>query len=351
MPALLGTLLIATSPFSIVMAGEYMMHGAVFGLLACGLACVVYSFDRGSLSTSVLGGALLCLAATMRQATVVAILIPWALTLVLWWRQKIVSLQSAAVVGGALIMGALFVIDCKAITGSYLLLPHTHLHGLGLTVENLRAGADHVDSMVGWHLAPMILSLPANGWTVSLVGAGLWVTPRRFLVALLGPLLMLVVTHLFVSVHGLHGYGARFLYEASPALLVLIGLFFCALLSAAQERSSVLIALGYLAVFAANGWSLATILPTYRNYNALSSELASAICNISSQRAVVVLPSGSWQATDVAAACYDPTYSKRVYIQSDERYNWRAALRFFEEWDIYRVEGNKVVSLDASQEF
>jgi 4-amino-4-deoxy-L-arabinose transferase-like glycosyltransferase len=342
-PALLGTLLIAICPFSIVMAGEYMMHGAVFGLLACGIACVVYSFDKRSVVAALLGGVLLCLAATMRQVTAVAVLFPWLVAVLVWQRKQIVSREGIAFLLGAVAVGSVFLLDCKQITGSYLSLPHSFLHGLQLSVQNLRVGVDNVESMIGWHLAPMLLSLPFVGVTLSLIGAGALVARRQFLFVLAAPFVLLAVAHFFVSVHGLHGYGARFLYEASPALLYLIAIFFEAVFCVSGLRGKVATVALFAVIVIENGRSVWAILPSYRDYNGLSNALATNLCSIPAAKAIVVMPAGGWQAADVASSCYDPTYSKRIFIEANEQSQWRSVVQSFSDWELYRVRGETVI--------
>lgn len=336
--ALLAGSFYAMSPFTIIQAGEFMMHTATLSLLLMTLLAWSKGVDSGRMGWFSLAGFLCSYAFSIRQLTVVGVSAA-LLCAALFARRRPRPWRALAffIVGAAPVL-LFFCIDSKLITGSYLASPHSYLWGLSVSYTNFPRGLGQMESV----LAGLLTIAFYTPWYFvfgSLVCLGILAKPDRWSCLAAGTLIGLFSAYCFLNTNGMHGYGPRFMFEALPAAFFLAarGVVHGLQLRSSAPRS--IWAFATACLFAINLLGLKTILPSYRNYNGIDTKIVARLAQLPPQKSLVLVSEYGWQSMDMAATLYDPSFEGLIVIKAlpDGRHN--RLLEHFKDRTVYCLDG------------
>lgn len=228
--ALLATLLATMSPLGRILSSATLSHAAALTLLLISATAFEAAWRRLSPRHALVAGLALGLAFGMRPLPAVAI----AVTIGVATAGRLVDrstrrVLAALVIGG--LVGTLPTLAANlAITGNPLHFGYSLAKGSIYSVHNVGFALQHLDAILV-HLEVQLL-----GWGWGLPGPAVWralplaLALLPFVIGrsrgadriLLGAFAACVALLLGSHAHGLYCYGARYLFEVSPCLLLLI---------------------------------------------------------------------------------------------------------------------------------
>jgi hypothetical protein len=91
-----------------------------------------------------------------------------------------------------------------------------------------------------------------------------------------------------------------------------------------------------------NLWGLVNVLPSYRNYNGLDTELYSQLAALPPRQSLVVVSEHGWQSMDVAAALYDPSFEELIVIKEMPDGSHNRIIEHFKERVVYNLNGRSL---------
>jgi hypothetical protein len=337
----------ATLPQAIIMAGDLMSHTATALFLMLFLHCVSSPTCQHRRSATILAGAFLGMAACTRPLTSAAIsvgLIPLALICL---GTRVNLKRVVALLFGLGTVGALGLLNNWYLTADPLVSPYQRFHGLSIQFENLPYGANWVDSTFGY-LLPYLHCGPAP-WLF----LGLALLPLLFSsswsqgVSLLLPVLLLWSGYLFFNSQGLHGYGPRFFFEATPFLCILVGL--------AYARFHYILSRNRLAWFSSIGLSLALVsfgsfnlyrdLRSFQCYNGVCRQHVDNLLREANGKTLVFINGELWQAMDQYAILMDPTHERFIFSNARDRETREALSRQLRPQTVLEIENSEIRAL------
>lgn len=339
----------ATLPQAIIMAGDLMSHTATALFLMLFLHSVSSPTRQYRLSATILAGAFLGMAACIRPLTSAAVsvgLIPLALICL---GTRVNLKRIVALLLGLGTVGALGLLNNWYLTADPLVSPYQRFHGLSIRPENLPYGANWVDSTFGY-LLPYLHCGPAPWLFLSFALVPILLSSSRTLGAsLLFPVVLLWGSYLFFNSQGLHGYGPRFFFEATPFLCVLVGLTYT-LFHRALSRYR-------LAWFSSIALSLACIshsllnlyrdLESFQCYNGVCRQHVDSLLREAKGKTLVFVKGDLWQAMDQYAILMDPTHERFIFSNARDRETREAISRQLRPQTILEIEHSEIRHLGA----
>lgn len=198
-------------------------------------------------------------------------------------------------------------------------------------------------------LSPILFATPVIGLSLGLALVPLVLEPRRRVLNLLVmPLALLAAYHLW-PLNGLHGYGPRFLFEATPYLCTLMGLGIVTIWDYIPSRAlKVIPFVGFMTLFLYNSHTLTRELPYYENYNEISTKVARTIQRISQGPSILLIGEGHWQTQGYANMWIDPTLSDFVAIRNSPGTHWEAILPHYPRHTRYSITHGNLFQVDSS---
>lgn len=347
--ALAAAAIYSFSPFTITQAGDFMTHVPTSFLILGALEALRRGISRNCTALFIMAGACCAFAFGIRPLTTVALALaslPWFIPLARAQKQLLRS--SFLFVIGASPLLLLLALDNSSITGEAWVFPHARFHSADTGLSSLPAGAMLMDSQVAL-LSPILFATPVVGLSLGLALVPLVLVPsRRVFHLLIMPLTLLAAYHLW-PLNGLHGYGPRFLFEAVPYLCASMGLGIVTIWDQILSRGLKVIAfVGFMTLFLYNSLTLIRELPSYENYNEISTEVARTIQRISREPSIVLIGEGHWQTQGYANMWIDPTLSDFVAIRKSPETQWEAVLRHYPRHSRYSIIHGKVFRVDSS---
>lgn len=341
--ALVGAALYAMCPLVIILGGGYMMHTATTTCLLAAIWAGMRAFERPNARDGLMAGAAAAFAFGLRQLTAVAVLAPFVACVLLSRPSVLIRDRRLAwVLPGAGVVLAVWLWDNYAITGDPFLLPLTALHGHSLRLSQLPLGLNHVDALLGY-LPAIFLFLPIPMFSMALVGLPFFLARRPADVLLAAAFVSLVAGHSLAPVHGLHGYGPRFLLEGVFALCLLSARGATLVWERAPRRIGKPLAAIGAAAFV--GWQVvgfALVLPQYRHYNGIDSDLHARLADLDLTRSTILVGDRDWTGMEVAATLFDPDFEAAVFVQELADDSHLDVLRALPDRQVYRVEGRRI---------
>lgn len=349
----------ACSPFMILMGVDFMMHAVTRALLLGALwAALSYTEqNRANFKLLILGGALaLCFA--IRPLTTALFALPLLLFVLIRCPIELTRSGWKRLLIGALPWGVLLILDYRLITGEWFKTVYGGVHGISFSPDNLSTGLNFVDANLA-HLPAVTWGWPLS-WVVlvAAVYGAIYCGGRfTFLCAMI--FVSFIAGHSMVNVHGLHGYGPRFFSECFFAVAVLAGrgmsdvfeakIHLGRLGSAIQAALAVTCGLFVCIQF----WK---VVPSYRDYNGLSNtgfenfqkakkqiaENARAAGLQEPSGFIAIVKPGSWQATEIFASIFDPSFSKFASLMELKGNRHLAALSAFRGFELLSLQGERV---------
>ncbi len=347
--ALLATTVYSFSPFTITQAGDFMTHVPTSFFILATIEALRVGVSRNGVALFITAGACGAFAFGIRPLTTLALAVAslvWFLPLA--YAQKRVLRSALFFLIGACPLLLLLALDNYSITGEALVFPHARYHSADTGLTSLPAGAMLMDSHAAV-LSPILFATPVVGLSVALALVPLLLAPhRRVLNLLLMPLSLLAAYHLW-PLNGLHGYGPRFLFEATPYLCTLIGLGIVLTWDRIPLPSlRVITLLGALSLFIYNAHALYRELPTYEDYNQISAKVARDLERISKERSIVLVGEGLWQNQGYANMWLDPTLSDFVAIRALPEISWEAVIEQYPHHKRYSLVHGELFHIDSS---
>lgn len=327
------------SPFPTVLAGDYMMHLPAQAALLAAIVAALRGERSGRWRWLVLAGALFGFAFGMRQVSALAIALPLLFGALLYCGPRRSARCSLPFAAGLLPVFALWILDSRQITGVWWVTPHSALHGLRMSIEHLQSGLNNVDSILGY-LPPILFSSPAPIFWVGLAFATLVAQRDRRDWILVLVFFVLLAVHALLSVSGLHGYGPRFVFEAWFALMLLTARAVVGFggRESGLRRSVVGVALGVWFLFSVHRFY--TVLPRYKDYNAVPTRVIEQLRAVEDPRAVFVMIGSYWQTLDVAATLLDPTFTRRIFVRAQPDQSEQRIIEQLPGWTVYSMVVN-----------
>jgi hypothetical protein len=336
--ALMAATLYAMSPFVIISAGEFMMHTCTMSLLLMALLAWMRGNETGRSSWFAVAGGLCAYAFCVRQLTVMGLsvaLVPLACSR---WREVLRWRVAGVFALGALPMAVLFGLDSLYITGSFFRSPHAHLWGLSVTPANFKFGLSQMESVLA-ALLPIAFYSPAIVVFGILVCFGLLLRPDRWCLIAAALIAGLFGAYTMLNTNGMHGYGPRFMTECLPAAFFLAARGLVAVLTSGHRSVRAMAAVGTVALFAVDVWGMVRILPLYRHYNGINTDLYRQLAALPPDQSLVLVNGGSWQDMDIAATLYDPTFTGLIVVHQLPGDAHQPILDHFRGRRIYRAVG------------
>jgi hypothetical protein len=342
--AVVAAILSALSPFVIIMSGDFMTHTATYFLIVASLLLTLSYLNNPRWLVGISCGLTWGYALAIRPLSVSTIAAACAAYMVATSPQRALVRMSVAPILGLAAIASLYFVDNWLITGNPLISPYTAFHGVSVAPRNLAFGCNWMESTLGF--LPQILFAPPLGLLVlSLSALTLIVERSRKEVFLFSILPLVVVAHCFYSSHGLHGYGPRFLFESLFAVFITAGRGAQLLWERASNAVRVLLIPVALLLIAYNVTALVKVLPSYRNYNFINSELASEIQKLKNKRAVVLAESATWHSLDVATRLFDPTFEDFIILGKDLDGSHYDLLNRLAGRPLYEINNDQLVSV------
>jgi hypothetical protein len=107
---------------------------------------------------------------------------------------------------------------------------------------------------------------------------------------------------------------------------------------------------GFSALFVFNAGLLLDELPSYRNYNSISDNVARTVQRISRRPALVLIEGDSWQDHGYANMWIDPTLSDFIAIRKSTETQWEQVLQRYPLHERYSIAAGNVFRVSASGE-
>jgi len=211
----------------------------------------------------------------------------------------------ASATGAGLLASIPTLVHNAAVTGNWLSLPYSFGRSTMYGLDNIPFGIRNLDailisassSLTGWGW-PLLSGGIALAMPLAFVGIPFllrrtrredWLLLTLFVVVALG--------HLATKANGLHGYGARYVFDVAACLYLLGGRGFRELGRWAQPSRTAIIAV--VALFLAlNLTALATLparLALYRGYYDVTGELERQLAATGLERAVILIEGDDWE--------------------------------------------------------
>lgn len=343
--ATIAALIYALSPLSIIMAGDFMTHTATQLLLMGVMYCVLKYLWSDSKIAIFCAGLLLGFAFGIRQLTSIGVFAPIGIFLLSErWRSP--QFWKAVVLLGSGFGMFLIVclLDNKVVTGNAFVFPHTAYHGLSVSWNNLAEGLNIGDAVLGY-LAPILFYNPWPQLFLSFCFLGLIAGgTKKEDFMLFGIFLCLFCAYLFSNANGLHGYGPRFVFEATFALTILVSRALVRLWQQAGEIGRCVLGLFCMASFAFNAYGLATILPRYENYNGIDTRVIDKLKTIDLRKAVIITKNPYWNGLDTGTIFFDPEFEEGVFVRELQDGSHSKILSNYRGRILYEMDGAQLIN-------
>jgi 4-amino-4-deoxy-L-arabinose transferase-like glycosyltransferase len=340
-----AAILSALSPFMIVMSGDFMTHTATHFFIVTALLLTLSYLHNPRRLVGIACGLTWGYAVAIRQLSAGVIAAACATYVAATVPPRTLMRLSAAPILGLAAIAFLYFIDNWFITADPFISPYKAFHGVSVAPHNLPFGCNWLDSTLGF--LPQILFAPPLGLLVLALSAlPLIIDRSRKELFLCSILPLVVVAHCFYSSHGIHGYGPRFLFEALFAVFIGAGRGILILWERFSSTVRALLVPACIVAFAYNVTVVVKVLPSYRDYNSINSELASEIQKIRGQRAVVLAESNSWYSLDVATRLFDPSFKDFIILGKSPDDSHNTLLKQLEGRPLYQVTNQKLSVVD-----
>lgn len=310
---LIAALLYCISPFTIIMAGEFMNHTATQLLLLSSFYFLILFIQKQKPIFAVLIGACLAYAFGIRQLTAVAISIPLVTYFLIFHYKRVFTTKSLWFLAGAIPIFLLFILNNQIITGSTAHIAHPAYGAVG--TQHLQMGMNAVEDTLGGFFPPILFYSFVPMLIVSLAFVPLIILRKKEDYLLIVLFVSLVGAHTLFHGSGIHGYGPRYFFEAFFVFYILIARTILWSWQSSKEcgRVILIILFGYLLI--QNIAGLHDVLPSYRNYNGIDSNLFDEISKLDLANSIVLIMNWNWQGMDVTAKLWDPNYEKSFFIR------------------------------------
>jgi small basic protein len=283
----------------------------------------------------------------LRQVPAVAFAAPIFIYLLIFYLRPIIKWKSCWFLLGFGFIFALFLLNNYLITGNALMTPHQVFSGFGLTPKSDLVGLDMMESNLGF-LPQNIFHSPLPMLIIGLSFLPLIVYRTRKDYLLISIFISILASYIYVTVdQGLHGYGPRYLFESFFVFFILSARavdWITQRLAGLAKIAAICLFLGLLLF---NNYGLLKILPDYKNYNGINSDLIHNLGKIDLKNSLVIIPfCNCWQQYGITAIFTEEElkYNPFVYEQPDGSH--LESLKNTTK-PMYKIEGNAIIPYES----
>ncbi len=330
------------SPFVILMAGDYMMHAATLFFLLAAFYFVLVYIASPTIWSALLAGLSLGYAFNLRPLTVIGVFAPIGIYLLISYRKRVFKWKSAWFVLGFACMFALLLGDNYIMTGA----PFKIEHPIGsfindpqsiFSFSNVQSGANHADTSLPY-FSPLIFHSFIPDIILALSVIPLIVSRRRNDFLLMGIFIMLVALYMLTYAEGIHGYGPRYYYEASFAVLILAARGILWIIDQFSSRRKQVVAGFFVFLLMYDVVGLVVVLPQYKDYNFIPTKSFEQLKALDLKNSIVIIGrTWNWFEDGVTATLYDPEYKDAFFIKELENGDHLKVLQQYPEKKVYKI--------------
>ena len=304
------------SPLARILCGSMFPHAACAVLVLLALWMLLLSRRLSGWWAGAVAGAALGCCLAVRPMTAVAVsvvlggwLVFEALSAEKPPRSTWVTLASAT--GAGLLASIPTLVHNAVVTGSFLSLPYSLTNGTMYGLDNIPFGIRNLDailvsassSLTGWGW-PLVTGGLALALPLAFVGLPFLLRrTRREDWLLLALLVIVALGHLPTRANGLHGYGARYVFDVAACLYLLGARGFRELARWAQPSRTAVTTV--VALFFALNLTALAALPTrlalYRGYYGVTGELERRLDATGLEEAIILIEVDEWEPWGEAA--------------------------------------------------
>jgi hypothetical protein len=257
----------------------------------------------------------------------------------------------AAATAGGLLASLPTLAHNTAVTGSPFSLPYSFARGTMYGLENIPFGIRNLDailvsasaSLTGWGW-PLVTGGLALALPLAFVGIPLLLRRTRpedwILLALL---VIVAVGHLPTRANGLHGYGARYVFDVAACLFLLSARGFRELGRWAQPSRTAVIAVvaSFLALNLTALWVLPTRLALYHGYYDVTGELERQLAATGLKEAIILLEGDDWEPWGEAARLMTGPRRHEIIVGADRGDN-SVLGKAYPGYPVFRWDGERL---------
>lgn len=262
----------------------------------------------------------------------------------------------AAATAGGLLASLPTLAHNTAVTGSPFSLPYSFARGTMYSLDNIPFGIRNLDailvsassSLTGWGW-PLVTGGLALALPLAFVGIPLLLRrtrPEDWL--LLALLVIVAVGHLPTRANGLHGYGARYVFDVAACLFLLSARGFRELGRWAQPSRTAVIAVvaSFLALNLTALAALPSRLALYRGYYDVTGELETQLVTTGCEEAIILLEGDDWEPWGEAARLMTGPRRHEIII-GGERGDNSVLEKAYPGYPVFRWDGRTLQPEDA----
>ncbi len=303
------------SPFTILMAGDYLTHTPTQFFLLLGIYFILNYVKAPTTASALIAGFTVGYAFGLRPLTAIGVMFPVGIYLLLFYRKTIFRKTSMLFLLAFGLAVSLFFIDNYIVMGNPFEFIHPNTaEGKGaLGLKNIIYGLNIQDAALGY-LQPIIFHsfLPMLFFGIAFIP--LVTARKRNDLLLFSIFLSLFAAYLLTFTSGFHGYGPRYIFEALFTVFILAARGVVWITDNIRFKKTAIAFFAILLLY--NIWGTATILPTYENYNSIFTETHKKLSSLNLEESIVVIKhTWNWYEDVLAATLYDPTYTNTFFIR------------------------------------
>lgn len=343
----ISALFYCISPLSIIMTSDYMSHTATQLFLLAGIYFWLRYTENPGTWSAVCSGIFLGYAFGLRQLTAIGVAFPVVVYTLMFYRKQIFKFKGIFFIVGFLMVFCLFLADNYIITGSITGITNPIGRALSdvqplFSFLNIPWGINMGDSTLAF-LPPIIFYsfTPFLFFAFAFIPLIVYRKKEDFL--LFSMFISLFVFYMFTFAMGNHGYGPRYLFEAVFALFILASrgvMWTYKQLRGAYRIVTVMI---FVALIILNLVGLYTILPMYKDYNGLKSDVLVELKELDLANSIVIMGQEvHWQNDGITATLYDPNYEKSFFIKELPNNKHENILTNYPNKTVYKISDGQL---------
>jgi len=341
----IAALFYCVSPLTIILAGDYMTHTATQLFLLAGIYFGLMYVEDPRVWAAFFSGIFLGYAFGLRQLTAIAVAFPVVVYAILFHRKQILKIRAVFFIIGSLIMFVLFLADNYVVNGSAIKvinpIQSSPTYSI-ISVKNLPIGINIGDSTLAF-LPPIIFHnfFPVLFFALVFIPPIVYRKREDFLLLLI--FFSLFILYMFTGAMGTHGYGPRYLFEALFALFILASRGVIWVYDQVRGARRIALLLFFAAMLIYNSIGLYTILPMYKNYNLIPSDLVGELRKLDLANSIIIIgQSPHWFNDGITATLYDPNYEKSFFIKELPNKEHEKILGQYPNKTVYMLANNQI---------
>ena len=340
--AVIAAVLYSISPLAILLASDYMNHTVTSTALLSILFLLLKNKEQPRFIYGIAIGFLCGFSLAIRPLTTVAFALPTLAYFFITHFRGMLALAIQFSIGIIPII-LLYCVNNYLVYGSFFSSPYLSYNRGYLANLDLAHGANMMDSTIAFLVVSITSMFGARYFMIlPLLAVINYSLERLWLFSIF---IFVIFLHFIFAAHGMHGYGARYLFEATPLLFLLAG---CGVEHLTKkfgrlENYALVLTLSFFVISGA--YVLYMRLPLYYNYNNLPQELFQQLKDKAVDGAIIVTERADWNSTEVGVTLFDPTFKKNMFIKSLKNDSHVKIIERYPDRTKYKMT-NEVIPLD-----